>query len=48
MSDLEFKAQVKQILRKLASELESHILASSSDSYDTSKLREVQELIEEI
>lgn len=49
MSDLEFKAKVKSILRKLAKTLEEHIEYGPVNVPDALKqIREAQESIEEI
>jgi len=47
MSDLEFKATVKQVLRKLAEAIEEHI-ESANNPYALMRIREAQELLEEI
>ena len=47
MSDLEFKATVKQVLRKLAEAIEEHI-EGANNPYALMRIREAQELLEEI
>jgi predicted metal-dependent RNase len=45
--DLDFKVQVKQILRKLAEAMREHI-DSANDPYALKNIREAEELIEDI
>ena len=47
MSDLDFKVTVKVVLRKLTEALEEHI-EGSNNPYALMRIREAQELIEEI
>ncbi len=47
MSDLQFKADVKQILRKLAEAVKEHI-ESSNNRYAMMRVSEAEEMIEEL